>query len=55
MFLYRREQQYTEKVDVYSFGIVLWELFTKQNPFDEFRHIHKFNTQLEGVIVQGLR
>jgi len=24
---------YTEKIDIYSFGMFLWELFTKQTPF----------------------
>ncbi|KAL6583816.1 Serine/threonine-protein kinase ht1 [Orobanche minor] len=29
------ERRHTKKVDVYSFGIVLWELFTALTPFDD--------------------
>ncbi|XP_062168394.1 serine/threonine/tyrosine-protein kinase HT1-like [Alnus glutinosa] len=29
-----KEKQHTKKVDVYSFGIVLWELLTALTPFD---------------------
>ena len=30
-----KEKNHTKKVDVYSFGIVLWELLTALTPFDD--------------------
>ncbi|XP_071731672.1 serine/threonine/tyrosine-protein kinase HT1-like [Rutidosis leptorrhynchoides] len=30
-----REKKHTKKIDVYSFAIVLWELFTALTPFDD--------------------
>ena len=29
-----RMEEYTEKVDVYSFAVVLWELITQSEPYD---------------------
>lgn len=32
-------QEYSEKADVYSFGIILWELATRKPPFRELNGI----------------
>jgi serine/threonine protein kinase len=50
-----KKRQYTEKVDVYSFGIILWELYTRQMPFEEFKQLYQFDAQLEEEIKRGLR
>jgi len=34
--MFDKKQRITEKVDVYSFGIMIWELFTQQRPFYDF-------------------
>ncbi|OQR88523.1 kinase [Thraustotheca clavata] len=45
-------KQYTEKIDIYSMGIILWELIDgRKLPFDEIR----WNHQIESAIVQGKR
>jgi len=50
-----KNQQYTEKIDIYSFGIVLWELISREVPFDEYYDELKWNTILEDKIIKGLR
>jgi serine/threonine protein kinase len=39
----------SEKADVYSFGIVLWELFTYKEPFDTHDNYERF---VEAVCIQ---
>jgi serine/threonine protein kinase len=51
-----KKEEYTEKADVYSFGIIMWELVCRFKPFDEFEVAHSdFTSQLEDAIIGGLR
>ncbi|GAM21474.1 hypothetical protein SAMD00019534_046490 [Acytostelium subglobosum LB1] len=45
--------EYNEKGDIYSFGVIMWELFHMQLPFEEFNI--KFMSTLEDHILNGLR
>eukprot|EP01132_Coremiostelium_polycephalum_P006275 gene6275-7818_t len=47
--------QYNEKVDVYSFAIVLWELISRDIPFEEYYDDLKWNSILEDKIINGMR
>lgn len=47
------ETEYTVKSDVYSYGIILWELLTRSHPFDEFKW--NFMSQLEQLVTDGKR
>lgn len=44
------DSPYTEKCDVYSFGIILWELLFEQIPFSDYNVLI-----LPGKILGGLR
>jgi serine/threonine protein kinase len=48
-----REEPYTSAADVYPYGIMLWELLTRQHPFEEFNY--SFNYDLEEAIKNGQR
>ena len=51
-----KKEQYTEKADVFSFGIILWELIVREKPFNEFEVSKSdFTFQLEDAIISGLR
>eukprot|EP01132_Coremiostelium_polycephalum_P004881 gene4881-6087_t len=45
--------EYNERADVYSFGMILWELYHLELPFDEYQF--KFMSTLEDNILNGLR
>lgn len=46
-----KREPYTEKVDVYSFGIVLWQVFTAKTPFEGLTR----DMFMNNVIGVGLR
>lgn len=43
-----RQEQYTEKVDVFSFGTVLWELYMREVVFQGVPQIKVYNAVLDG-------
>eukprot|EP01100_Stratorugosa_tubuloviscum_P009291 TRINITY_DN3888_c0_g1_i1.p1 TRINITY_DN3888_c0_g1~~TRINITY_DN3888_c0_g1_i1.p1 ORF type:complete len:181 (+),score=80.73 TRINITY_DN3888_c0_g1_i1:2-544(+) len=44
---------YNQSSDVYSFAIVLWELISKQKPYEEFNF--EFNHEIIEIVKQGIR
>jgi serine/threonine-protein kinase TNNI3K len=47
----RGEKYYTSKVDIYSFGLILWELIEGQLPFESTR----WNHEIEKLVLRGVR
>ncbi|KAL6073683.1 Myotubularin-like phosphatase domain [Balamuthia mandrillaris] len=50
-----QNKEYTEKADVYSFGIIMWEVISLQHPFKEYTAEYDADSRLEDAIIQGLR
>ncbi len=46
-----RKQPYTEKVDVYSFAMICYELITRQTPFSDIAFLFK----VEKKLMAGIR
>ena len=46
-----RSQPYNEKVDIYSFGIILWQMITCQTPFENLQE----SVFISEVVGNGVR
>eukprot|EP01119_Soliformovum_irregulare_P020351 TRINITY_DN6570_c0_g1_i2.p1 TRINITY_DN6570_c0_g1~~TRINITY_DN6570_c0_g1_i2.p1 ORF type:complete len:1355 (+),score=350.46 TRINITY_DN6570_c0_g1_i2:292-4065(+) len=46
-----KDQGYTGKADVYAFGLILWTLFTAEEPFKD---LHEFRV-IQGLMAENLR
>jgi serine/threonine protein kinase len=54
--VFRGDQDYTGAIDVYSYGIVMWELATRKKPWvDELSHETVFFEQLNRALQTGRR
>jgi hypothetical protein len=56
-FNFARPSHHFDQVDVYSFGIVMWELATRQTPWDELGEVNYLQLliQLEAALKTGRR
>ncbi|KAH8311761.1 hypothetical protein KR044_007924, partial [Drosophila immigrans] len=45
--------KYTEKCDVFSFGIIFWELLSEKKPFNEFKDLNPL--AIQSKIINGVR
>jgi len=48
-----RGDHYDARVDVYAFGIILWEVISSDHPFDEYQF--RFHSEIEEAILFGKR
>ncbi|KAL6058667.1 Myotubularin-like phosphatase domain [Balamuthia mandrillaris] len=48
-------KEHTEKVDVYCYALILWELLTRKYPFSEFRAEFATQQDFAQAIIGGLR
>lgn len=46
-----QRKDYNEKIDIYSFGVILWEMLTRQDYFGEYR----FFSEISEAVVSGKR
>ena len=53
----RKGDEYNEKIDIYSFGMVMWEIWGENEPFSEYdgQYMGQPGVVLEKDICMGLR
>eukprot|EP01103_Thecamoeba_quadrilineata_P016060 TRINITY_DN5267_c0_g2_i1.p1 TRINITY_DN5267_c0_g2~~TRINITY_DN5267_c0_g2_i1.p1 ORF type:complete len:1706 (+),score=349.49 TRINITY_DN5267_c0_g2_i1:81-5198(+) len=50
-----RGEEYNTAVDVYSFGVIVWELLTREKPFGEYDKVWRNHFEFKNQILKGLR
>lgn len=48
-----REEEFSEKSDVYAYGLILWELYTRSHPYSELNS--SFLYEIEDAALSGMR